>query len=137
MVVSNSAFLSQLFLGNKNIDFICLGGKLNKDLNCFVGINAEMAIEHFNGNKYFLSSASISIEGGISDIYVPEENVIKIKMHNFSKESFLLVDSTKFGKESTVKWFNTNDMDHIITDKGIDGKYIDQCQEKGIDLIIA
>ena len=96
-----------------------------------------MAIEHFNGNKYFLSSASISIEGGISDIYVPEENVIKIKMHNFSKESFLLVDSTKFGKESTVKWFNTNDMDHIITDKGIDGKYIDQCQEKGIDLIIA
>jgi DeoR/GlpR family transcriptional regulator of sugar metabolism len=88
-----------------DIDFIAPGGKLNKDLNCFVGPDAERVIEHLNGSKFFFSTASILIEGGISDIYDPDENIIKVKMYKRTKVSYLLVDSTKFGRESTIKWF--------------------------------
>jgi len=137
MVVSNSAFLSGLFLENRDIDYICLGGKLNKDLNCFVGANTEKALKNFNGTKYFFSTSSISVQGGISDIYVPDENIIKVNMHRYSRKSFLLVDSTKFGKESTVKWFEISDVDYIITDSGINKVYIDQFRKLGINLIIA
>ncbi len=137
LVVSNSAFISDLFLNSTDIDFVALGGKLNKDLNCFIGSDAGRVIENFNGSKFFFSSSSISIEGGISDIYVPDENIIKVKMYKYSKVSYLLVDSTKFGKESTIKWFDITDVDHIITDNNISQDQLHQFHNNGFNVIIS
>jgi len=116
VVVSNSAFISELFLGDKNISFVSTGGILNTDLNCFVGTHALDVIDDFNANKYFFSCSGLSSEAGISDIYVPDEFFIKKKMLKKSKESFLLVDSTKIGKTSIIKWFDIDAVDYIITD---------------------
>ena len=137
LVVSNSAFISDLFLNTNDIDFVALGGKLNKDLNCYIDSDCGKVIESFNGSKYFFSTSSISIEGGISDIYVPDENIIKVKMHKYSKVSYLLVDSTKFGKESTIKWFDITDVDHIITDNYISEDQLLQFHNNGFDVIIS
>ena len=135
IVVSNSAFISDLFFNTTDIDFIALGGKLHKDLNCYIGADAERVIKKFNGNKYFFSTSSISIAGGISDIYVPDENIIKVIMNKYSKVSYLLVDSTKFGKESTIKWFEISDVDHVITDSNLAKDQLRQFQTRGVEII--
>jgi DeoR family myo-inositol catabolism operon transcriptional repressor len=116
VVVSNNAFIYDIFLMSKNINFVSTGGILNKDLNCYVGTHALDVINDFNANKYFFSCSGLSLDGGISDIYAPDEYFIKKKMLNKSKESLLLVDSTKIGKTSIVKWFNVDAVDYIITD---------------------
>ncbi|MGZ5548546.1 MAG: hypothetical protein ACXWFZ_11410 [Nitrososphaeraceae archaeon] len=73
----------------------------------------------FNGNKFFLSASCISIKGGISDIYHIDVIDVKNKMLQKSETTYLLVDSTKFIKISTIKWYELKDMDYIITDNNI------------------
>jgi DeoR/GlpR family transcriptional regulator of sugar metabolism len=137
LVVSNSALTMELFLKNKYIDFVSTGGKLDKDFYCFVGPQALKALDDFNGNKFFFSTLSISPEGGISDIYFPDEISIKNKMHEKAQKSFLLVDSTKFGKVSTIKWFELRDVGHIITDSGISEEHLQRFRDMEIDIIVA
>lgn len=137
IVVSNSALILDLFLKNKNIDFVSTGGKLNKDFDSFVGPQALRAIEDFNGNKCFFSTLSISIEGGVSDVFSPDEISIKTKMFKRANRSFLLVDSTKVGKVSTIKWFDLKDIEYIITDIKIPDDQLRSFREAGINFILA
>ncbi len=137
LVVSNSALVIDLFLKNKNIDFVSTGGKLNKDFDSFIGPHALRAIENFNGNVYFFSTSCISIEGGISDVFSPDEISVKTKMFMNAKKSILLVDSTKFGKASTLKWFEMKDIHHIITDGKFPSDTVREFRESGIDIVVA
>jgi DeoR family myo-inositol catabolism operon transcriptional repressor len=137
VVVSNSAFISDLFLANKNVDFVSTGGKLNKELNCYVGTHALHVIDDFNASKYFFSCSGFSVEGGISDIYIPDEQAIKNRMREKSGESFLLVDSTKIGRTSVIKWFEPNAVDHVITDKTIDEEILNSITQGMTSLIVA
>ena len=137
LVISNSAFLSDLFLKNQNIELVITGGMLNKELNCFIGPQTIKTIDAFNGNKYFLSSSYISIRGGVSDIYHIDVIEVKLKMLQKSKESFLMIDSTKFGKIGASKYFELGDMDHIITDSKILESEVQAFKKTGIELIIA
>lgn len=136
-VVSNSALLLNLFLKNRDIEFIATGGKLDKDFNCFIGPQALRAIHDFNGSKFFFSTSSISLDGGISDIYFPDEMSIKESMFRRSQKSFLLVDSTKFGKISTTKWFDPYEITCIITDRSISQERLREFKDTGIELVIA
>ena len=136
LVVSNNAFIPNLFLNSKNIDLVLTGGKLNKELNCFAGPQAIKTIDGFNGNKFFLSASRISKEGGIGDIFYPDAIDVKTKMLQKSRESYLLIDATKLGKISTSKWFEIGDMNHIITDSNISGEWLQEFRNIGVDLII-
>jgi DeoR family transcriptional regulator, fructose operon transcriptional repressor len=136
LVISNSAFLSDLFLKNENIDLVVTGGMLNKELNCFIGPQTIKTIDDFNGNKFFLSSSYVSIKGGISDIYQIDIIEVKLKMLQKSKESFLLIDSTKFGKTGSSKYFELSEMDHIITDSKILESEVQTFKRNGFQLII-
>jgi DeoR/GlpR family transcriptional regulator of sugar metabolism len=137
IVVSNSALVIDLFLKNKNIGFVSTGGKLNKDFDSFVGPQSIRTINDFNGNKYFFSTLSISAEGGVSDVYSPDEIAVKTRMYRNAQESYLLVDSTKFGRVSTVKWFELRDIRNIITDSKISEESLQQYRDMGLNMIVA
>jgi DeoR/GlpR family transcriptional regulator of sugar metabolism len=137
LVVSNNGFISDLFLQNGNIDFIITGGILNKKLNCFIGPQAIRSIKDFNANIFFLSTSCISIKGEISDLFFPDVIDIKRRMYNNSKTSYILVDSTKFGKTSSGKSFSLKEVDHIITDSKISQEELKKFSDNGIDIIIS
>lgn len=137
LVVSNNGFISDLFLNNNNIDLLITGGILNKKLNCYIGPQSIRSINDFNANIFFLSTSCISVKGEISDIFSPDVIDVKRRMFKNSDTSYLLVDSTKFGKISTAKWFNLKEVDYIITDSKIPQREIDDFKNIGIDLIIS
>ncbi len=137
IVVSNSALVIDLFLKNKSIGFVSTGGKLNKDFDSFVGPQALQTINDFNGNKYFFSTSSISVEGGVSDVYSPDEIAVKNRMYRKARESYLLVDSTKFGQVSTMKWFELKDVRNIVTDKKIPDDTLQEFRDMGLNMIVA
>ncbi len=137
LVISNNGFISDLFLNNNNIDFLITGGSLNKKLNCYVGPQAIRSINDFNANIFFLSTSDVSVKGEISDIFFPDVIDVKRRMLKNSKTSYLLVDSTKFGKISTAKWLNLKEVDHIITDSKISQREKENFKNKGIKLIIS
>ena len=53
LVVLKSTLVIDLFIKNKNNDFVSTGGKLNKDFDSFIVPQSLRAIENFNGNVYF------------------------------------------------------------------------------------
>jgi DeoR/GlpR family transcriptional regulator of sugar metabolism len=136
LVLSNSALVVDLFLNNKNIGFISTGGKLNKDFDSFVGPQAIRTIDDFNGSKYFFSARSISIDGGVSDVFSPDELAVKNKMYSNAREAYLLVDSTKFNQVSTVKCFDVKELRNIITDSGIPGEVLQEYRDTGLNVIV-
>jgi DeoR/GlpR family transcriptional regulator of sugar metabolism len=136
IVISNSAFISDLFLNTKDIDFVSTGGVLNKDLNCYVGNHSLNVISDFNTDKFFLSCSAVSIPNGLSDIYLPDEQVIKRRMHEKSKETILLADSTKLGTTSVIKWFDVAEMNTIVTDDRISEELLLQFKNQCDELIV-
>ena len=137
LIVANSFLIPGLFLENKNIQVVSTGGFLEKEYNCFVGPCAVAAINEFNGNKFFLSTAAISIEGELSDIYRHDSDEIKRKMFRKSKEHICLVDSSKFNHIGQSKIFSISEMDKIITDGGCSKEIREEFVRIGKELIIA
>jgi DeoR/GlpR family transcriptional regulator of sugar metabolism len=137
IVVSNSGFISDVFLNAKNITFVSTGGLLNRDLNCYVGNHTLNVISDFNADTFFLSCSAVSIANGLSDIFMPDEQVIKRRMHEKSKKTILLVDSTKIGKSSVTKWFDLSEINYIITDNRVSEELLMQFSDQKYELLIS
>ena len=120
LVVSNSALVIDLFLKNKSIGFVSTGGKLNKDFDSFVGPQALRTINDFNGNKY-----------------LPDEIAVKNRMYRNARESYLLIDSTKFGQVSTMKWFELKDVRNVVTDNKVPNDILQEFRDLGLNMIVA
>ena len=58
-------------------------------------------------------------------------------MREKSRETFLLVDSSKIGRTSVIKWFEPNEVDHIITDNYIDEEILARIARGKPSLIVA
>jgi len=136
VVVTNSYLIPGLFIKNENIQIVSTGGILLKDLNCFVGPCAIATINEFNGNKFFLSTAAISIKGGLSDIYQPDSDEIKREMFKKSKESICLVDSNKFNRIGQSVVTSISELDKIITDSNCIQETREEFAQNGKLLII-
>lgn len=135
VIVTNSNVIPKLFIKNNNIKIVSTGGLYLKELDCFVGPHASTTINEFNGDKFFCSTAKISIKGELSDIYRPESDEIKKAFFKRSKEHICLVDSTKFDSIGQSKVFSLSEIDKIITDSGCGAETINDFRNIGIDLI--
>jgi DeoR/GlpR family transcriptional regulator of sugar metabolism len=137
-ILTNSNLIPRLFVkNNNNIQIISTGGLYLKELDCFVGTHAFHTINEFNGDKFFLSTAKISIKGELSDIYRPESDEIKKAFFNRAKEHICLVDSTKFNNIGPSKVFSLEDIDLIITDNNCSQEIRDDFSHIGKKLIIS
>ncbi len=136
VIITNSYLVPRLFIKNENMQIVSTGGLLLRELNCFVGPCAIATINEFNGNKFFLSTAAISIKGELSDVYRPNADEIKRVMFKRSKKHICLVDSTKFNRIGQSKVFSISEMDKIITDNNCDRKTREEFSKVGKELII-
>lgn len=137
VIVTNSYLIPGLFTKNENIQVVCTGGLLIKDMNSFAGPCAITAINEFNGNKFFFSVATISLDGDLSDIYDIDLVTVKREMFKRSKEKICLVDSSKFNKIGQSKIFNISQIDKIITDSNCDKDKREEIAMSGVKLIVS
>ena len=137
VIVANSSLVPGLFIKNENIQVVSTGGLLLKEMNCFVGPCAIATVNEFNGNKFFLSTAAISIKGELSDVYRPDSDEIKRTMFKRSKEHVCLVDSTKFNRIGQSKVFSISEIDKIITDGSCGMEVREEFAGIGKELVIA
>ncbi len=137
LIITNSYLVPGLFTKNQKIQVVSTGGYLLKEYNCFVGPTAISTIDKFNGDKFFLSTAAISLEGQLSDTFRPESDEVKREMFKRSREHICLVDSTKFGKTGQNRVFLISEMDVIITDSGCEPEIREEYRNIGVELIIS
>ncbi len=108
-------------LAKRNFRVVILGGQLKSTTEAVIGFVAANNLLSYNFTKAFLGTNGITETQGFS---TPdsEEAFVKAAAIDRSFVSYVLADSSKFGKVSSVS-FATVDRACIITDKKPDGNF--------------
>ncbi|XMB67006.1 DeoR/GlpR family DNA-binding transcription regulator [Mycoplasmatota bacterium zrk1] len=100
-------------LAEFNIDTILIGGKVRSDFGVISCDSAIEQIKRMNFDKCFLGGLGISEERGVSTSGAALAQINKMVIES-SKESYLLVDSTKYNKVARYSFSQLEDFTNVI-----------------------
>ena len=133
-VLTNSIpILNQL--ANTRLNVYSLGGKLRCNELALHGSLAFKALNDFYVDKAFIGAGGITLENGITDHNVDSAELCAA-IAKRSRQTILVADSSKFGKDASVIIGPLNCVDTIITDSGISEEFADGIRQAGNELII-
>lgn len=101
----------------KGFTIICTGGVLRPDEYSFVSEFATAILEQVNMDIMFLTACGVTPDG-ITDQRI-DEVMIHSRMARNASRVVVVSDSTKFEKPSLVRVCALDDIDTIITDRGV------------------
>lgn len=115
LVITNGA-KTALEAASMGIKTICTGGEMTLESFSYVGPDAENTLSKYNADVAFFSCRGVSDDGIVSDNSILENSMRKIMIKN-SKKSYLLCDSSKFGKIYLSTLCHSDEIEKIISDK--------------------
>ncbi|KGN01196.1 DeoR faimly transcriptional regulator [Clostridium novyi A str. 4570] len=125
-----------LELYKSNVETYIVGGRVQKDTACIIGPTAEDFIKNIKVNLCFLGTSSITSDGYLSTPTF-EKAYLKREVVRASSYSVLMVDSSKFKRESFVNILSIKEINCIITNKQFDEGEIRSLEEENIRIINA
>lgn len=134
-VITSSLNVTLELIKFKEVEVLQLGGYVRHSSSSVVGNYAAYILDNISCSKLFLSVDGIDLEYGLSTTHLEEAQLNK-RMLTAAQKIILLVDSSKFGKKSFAKICDLEQIDEIITDKGISLSLIEKLEEKGITVSI-
>lgn len=134
-VLTGAMNVTLALIENPAIELVQLGGVVRKSSSSVVGHYAEDMISGFACSKLFLSVDGIDLEFGLTTTNMMEAH-LNMQMIRSVQKTIVLADSSKFGKKGFGKIAALEDVDVIITDRGISEHYIQKLEEKGIEVVL-
>ena len=133
-LVTNSLPIAELVADNENIEVIMPGGILRPDMRSLMGSMAEKNLQNYNCDITFIGADSINSERGI---FTPLEFEASLSqaMMKIGKKVIVVIDSSKFDKNSFIRISPMENIDIIITDKKISGDNYKKLSELGLELV--
>jgi len=132
-IVTNSTLVFSYARLNPSLNIILTGGVFRKETESLVGAVAIKAIMDFNVRLAFVGTDGFSVERGMTTQLVEGSEIVKA-MKNRAQETWLVADSSKYGKSGFVNVLSLSEVDGIITDSGIDGAALSSMRESALDL---
>ncbi len=117
------------------VEVLVLGGVLRKSSSSATGMYAENILNDFSCSKLFLGVDGIDIDFGLTTTHVQEAQLNR-KMIAASQKTIVLADSSKFGKRGFGRICGLEEIDQVITDKGISDHTVKTLKEMGIEVTI-
>ena len=130
-VVTNDLQIAAFLEKNGKANIIMAGGAVRRNFHCTAGQKALDTIGDLNVDKAFLGANGVSLSRGLSTPNIDTANV-KTAITEISDQIILLADSSKFGKNSFVKFADLDQVDILITDKGADEDMLHEIRQMGI-----
>ncbi|MFQ6067485.1 MAG: DeoR/GlpR family DNA-binding transcription regulator [bacterium] len=112
-----------------------IGGELRLGSYAMVGPETEEYLHRFYVDKFFVGVNGFSIEHGLT-IPNPSEAAVYRAMIKQSRETIVVADYTKLESVSFAKIVDIQCVDKLITDSGVYEKYVQQLQEREIEVIV-
>ncbi|RZL69185.1 MAG: DeoR/GlpR transcriptional regulator, partial [Pedobacter sp.] len=134
-VVTSALNVALELMREPSIEVIQLGGLLRKSSSSVMGSYAEQVLGDFFFNKLFLGVDGIDLDYGLTTTNAMEAHLNR-KMIGASQKTIVLADSTKFGKRGFGKICGLEEIDHIITDKGISEQIVKHLESLGVTVTI-
>ena len=135
-LITTNVYIARQFRKNDKAKIVLLGGIYQNESESLVGKITKISIDHINFDKAFIGIDGYSSGAGftIRDLFRAE---VSSHIIGKSPETFIITDSTKFGKTALTSICYPADIQHIATDSDLDPAYRDEFEKAGIDLILA
>ena len=128
-VLTNSVLVFANARSNPNLNITLTGGHFRAESESLVGPVAERAINDFNARVAFLGTDGFSVDRGLTTQLVEGGQVGSI-MRTRAQETWLLADSSKYGKAGFVTFMGIDQVTGIITDDEIPEESIKELAER-------
>ncbi|MFD2999365.1 DeoR/GlpR family DNA-binding transcription regulator [Pontibacter toksunensis] len=135
-VLTGAMNVTMALMDYQHIEVVQLGGVVRKSSSSVVGHFAEDMLASFACSKLFLGVDGVSPEFGLTTSNMMEAH-LNSKMIRSVQKTIILADSSKFRKKGFGKICEVDDIDIIITDRGIPESYKADLEERGIEVLIA
>lgn len=135
-VITNALNIAMILGAEPHIEVVMTGGEFKPPT---LSLTGQKAADFFDGlyvQKLFLATAGISLKAGLTYPSI-SDLVVKKAMIDAADTTYLVADSTKFGKSSFASLGALSLIDYIITDSEVDPKNKVIFEENEIQLIIA
>jgi DeoR family fructose operon transcriptional repressor len=133
-IFTNGLAVAQEFLNVPDLEVAVLGGQLRSENASFVGPQAEAMLESLWFDQLFLGGSAIGPDGAIYSVDSGEASLNK-RMMSRAAQSFLLVDSSKFGTMATYRVAPLGGT-RIVTDSKLPSEWRGRLADMQIDATI-
>ena len=134
-IVTNSIPIATQVGREQNNSVVLAGGSFNYAEQCCEGLMTEKFLDNFSASKAFIGADSVDVHKGLFSNGISMFGYVQKIIHN-SKETVLLVDSSKFSKVGAIKICELQSLDIIITDEGIPDETHQELTDMGIQVDI-
>jgi DeoR family fructose operon transcriptional repressor len=131
-VFTNALTVAGVLAGKTLLSCYTLGGRVRPKSLAEVGSRAERVLEDYHFDVAFVGTNAASFSRGLSTPD-PEEAAIKRGIIVNSERVVLLVDHTKFARNSLVKYADLAEIDLIITGIEIEDEYRAALADAGVE----
>jgi len=119
-----------------NVEVLQLGGIIRQSSSSVAGSYAEHILGGISCGILFLGVDGIDLDFGLSITNFTEASLNQ-KMIESAQVIAILADSTKFGRRGLARVCSLEQVQYIVTDKGVQPNTVELLEDRGIKVIIA
>ncbi len=135
-IVTHSLNIIELFKSSPaTSEIVSLGGVVRKEENSFVGDLTIQSLKNFYVDKLFLGVGGITDDGIITDFNYDDANVKKAFISQ-AKEVILIADSSKFNKQTFVRFGDFSNITTLVTNKIPPPKILTCLEKSNVELLV-
>jgi DeoR family galactitol utilization operon repressor len=135
-VVTNSTLAFAAARLNPALRLLLTGGQFHAESESLVGYGALRTIADFNVRRAFIGTDGFTAERGLTTQFADGADVIRA-MHARAEETWLLADSSKYGRAGFVTVLPLPELTGVITDAGIGEESAEALRNAGIQVVVA
>jgi len=135
-VVTNSPLILCQLQRYSQVNVMCTGGELQRDVFYLSGIWAQRSLSEIRVDKAFLGVSGIETAYGMSTASQAEATIKKAIIKS-ARMRIALVDHSKFGKQGFAYVGPVSDLTTLITDTGTSQQDLQSLRDAGVQVIVA
>lgn len=135
-VITNALNIALMLGAEPDIEVIMTGGEFKPPTLSLTGQKAADFFKGINVQKLFLATSGLSLKAGLTYPSI-SDLVVKKAMIDAAETTYLVADSTKFGKSAFASLGALSLINYIITDNGVEENHKEVFRAHEIELIIA
>jgi ribose transport system substrate-binding protein len=134
-IVTNGIEVGLALAENLSHTVILVGGMIRGDGTSVIGHLGEKILDGLHVKTAFVSCSGFSVQAGLTEIDIQEVQ-IKRKMIHCAEHVIALIDSSKFGRVDLTSFADLSQISHLLTDKGLDPRFVEQVRQTNVILTI-
>lgn len=135
-VVTNAVPIAARLAGSPSIRLHLLPGRVRPTTHAAVGEETVAALDRLRVDVAFVGANGLSLGHGLS---TPDhgEAATKRAIVASARQTVLVMDSSKIGREQAVRFADIRDIDVLVTDGGVAQADVRALERQGVDVVVA